>query len=69
LAANWFHDVGSDDDIAKLFADLATLDGFDGFVHLLPRTRERGRRVLDGLSRDISPMTSALSFSGLAKAA
>lgn len=68
-------DVGSDDDIAKLFADLGKhWDGFDGFVHSIayaPREALDGE-FLDGLSREafrIAHDISAYSFPALAKAA
>ena len=68
-------DVGSDDDIAQLFADLGKRwDGFDGFVHSIayaPREALDGE-FLDGLSRKafrIAHDISAYSFPALAKAA
>ncbi|MDO8291874.1 MAG: enoyl-ACP reductase FabI [Gallionella sp.] len=68
-------DVGSDDDIAQLFADLGKRwDGFDGFVHSIayaPREALDGE-FLDGLSREafrIAHDISAYSFPALAKAA
>lgn len=68
-------DVGSDDDIAQLFADLGKRwDGFDGFVHSIayaPREALDGE-FLDGLSREafrIAHDISAYSFPAMAKAA
>ena len=68
-------DVGSDDDIAALFADLARdWPQFDGLVHAIgfaPREAIAGD-FLDGLSREgfrIAHDISAYSFAALAKAA
>ena len=69
-------DVGSDDDIARLFADLGKHwdDGFDGFVHSIayaPREALDGE-FLDGFSREafrIAHDISAYSFPAMAKAA
>jgi enoyl-[acyl-carrier protein] reductase I len=68
-------DVGSDEQIARLFADLAqTWPTFDGFVHAIgfaPREAIAGN-FLDGLSRDaykIAHDISAYSFPAMAKAA
>jgi enoyl-[acyl-carrier protein] reductase I len=68
-------DVGSDEQIAKLFADLAqTWPKFDGFVHAIgfaPREAIAGD-FLEGLSREafkIAHDISAYSFPGMAKAA
>ena len=68
-------DVGSDEQIDKLFADLAqTWPTFDGFVHSIgyaPREAIAGD-FLDGLSREnfrIAQDISAYSFPAMAKAA
>ena len=69
-------DVGSDEQIARLFADLKTAwpDGFDGFLHSIgfaPREAIAGE-FLDGLSREafrIAHDISAYSFPAMAKAA
>ena len=68
-------DVSSDEDIAKLFADLKLhWDKFDGFVHAIafaPREALAGE-FLDGLSREsfrIAHDISAYSFPAMAKAA
>ena len=68
-------DVGSDEQIDKMFADLsATWPKFDGFVHSIgfaPREAIAGD-FLDGLSREnfrIAHDISAYSFAGMAKAA
>jgi len=68
-------DVGSDDDIAALFADLGKVwPAFDGLVHAIgfaPREAIAGD-FLDGLSREgfrIAHDISAYSFAALAKAA
>ncbi len=68
-------DVGSDDDIANLFTDLAKdWPAFDGIVHAIgfaPREAISGD-FLDGLSREgfrIAHDISAYSFAALAKAA
>jgi enoyl-[acyl-carrier protein] reductase I len=68
-------DVGSDEQIAKLFTDLsATWPKFDGFVHAIgyaPREAIAGD-FLDGLSREgfkIAHDISAYSFPAMAKAA
>ena len=68
-------DVGSDDDIANLFADLGKAwPGFDGLVHAIgfaPREAIAGD-FLDGLSREgfrIAHDISAYSFAALAKGA
>jgi enoyl-[acyl-carrier protein] reductase I len=68
-------DVGSDEQIDKMFADLSkTWPTFDGFVHAIGfATRESiAGDFLDGLSREgfkIAHDISAYSFSGMAKAA
>ncbi len=68
-------DVGSDEQIEKMFADLSqTWPKFDGFVHSIgfaPREAIAGD-FLDGLSREnfrIAHDISAYSFPGMAKAA
>mgnify|MGYP001792104398 CR=1 FL=1 len=68
-------DVGSDEQIEKLFVDLAkTWPTFDGFVHSIgyaPREAIAGN-FLDGLTREnfrIAHDLSAYSFPALAKAA
>ena len=69
-------DVGSDEQIARLFADLAAAwpEGFDGFVHSIgfaPREAIAGA-FLDGLSREsfrIAHDISSYSFPAMAKAA
>ena len=69
-------DVGSDEQITQLFADLGQTwtDGFDGFVHSIgfaPREASAGD-FLDGLSREsfrIAHDISAYSFPAMAKAA
>src|ERR1043165_2683048 len=68
-------DVGSDEQIAKMFSDLsATWPKFDGFVHAIgfaPREAIAGD-FLDGLSRDafkVAHDISAYSFPAMAKAA
>jgi enoyl-[acyl-carrier protein] reductase I len=69
-------DVGSDEQIAALFAGLAQAwpEGFDGFVHSIgfaPREAIAGE-FLDGLSREgfrIAHDISAYSFPAMAKAA
>ena len=69
-------DVGSDEQITQLFADLGQTwtDGFDGFVHSIgfaPREAIAGD-FLDGLSREsfrIAHDISAYSFPAMAKAA
>ena len=68
-------DVGSDEQIEKLFTDLsATWPKFDGFVHAIgyaPREAIAGD-FLDGLSREgfkIAHDISAYSFPAMAKAA
>jgi enoyl-[acyl-carrier protein] reductase I len=68
-------DVGSDEQITKLFADLSvTWPKFDGFVHSIgfaPREAIAGD-FLDGLSREafkIAHDISAYSFPAMAKAA
>lgn len=68
-------DVGSDDDISRLFADLGKRwEGFDGFVHSIayaPREALDGE-FLDGYSREafrIAHDISAYSFPAMAKAA
>jgi enoyl-[acyl-carrier protein] reductase I len=69
-------DVGSDEAITQLFADLALAwpEGFDGFVHSIgfaPREAIAGD-FLDGLSREgfrVAHDISAYSFPALAKAA
>jgi enoyl-[acyl-carrier protein] reductase I len=69
-------DVGSDEQIERLFADLkqAWPEGFDGFVHSIgfaPREAIAGQ-FLDGLSREgfrIAHDISAYSFPAMAKAA
>ncbi len=68
-------DVGSDDDIDQLFADLNKhWDCFDGFVHAIafaPREALDGE-FLDGFSREafrIAHDISAYSFPAMAKAA
>jgi enoyl-[acyl-carrier protein] reductase I len=68
-------DVGSDEQIDRLFADLAkTWPSFDGFVHSIgyaPREAIAGD-FLDGLSREnfrIAQDISAYSFPAMAKAA
>jgi enoyl-[acyl-carrier protein] reductase I len=68
-------DVSSDEQIEKMFADLAThWPQFDGFVHgigFAPRESISGN-FLDGLTRDnyrIAHDISAYSFPGMAKAA
>jgi len=68
-------DVGSDDDINQLFADLNKhWDGFDGFVHAIafaPREALDGE-FLDGFSREafrVAHDISAYSFPAMAKAA
>ena len=68
-------DVGSDDAITQLFADLAThWPQFDGFVHSIgfaPREAIAGE-FLEGLSREsfkIAHDISAYSFPAMAKAA
>ena len=68
-------DVGSDEQIERMFTDLAqTWPKFDGFVHSIgfaPREAITGN-FLDGLSRDafrIAHDISAYSFPALAKAA
>jgi enoyl-[acyl-carrier protein] reductase I len=68
-------DVGSDEQITKLFADLSTVwPKFDGFVHSIgfaPREAIAGD-FLEGLSREgfrIAHDISAYSFPAMAKAA
>jgi len=68
-------DVGSDEQIEKMFADLSqTWPSFDGFVHSIgfaPREAIAGD-FLDGLSREsfrIAHDISAYSFPAMAKAA
>ncbi|MCR4303923.1 MAG: enoyl-ACP reductase FabI [Gallionella sp.] len=68
-------DVGSDDDINRLFIDLGKRwDGLDGFVHAIafaPREALDGE-FLDGFSREafrIAHDISAYSFPAMAKAA
>ncbi|MEG2977662.1 MAG: SDR family oxidoreductase, partial [Comamonas sp.] len=68
-------DVGSDEQIDKMFADLGAVWGkFDGFVHSIgfaPREAIAGN-FLDGLSREsfkIAHDISAYSFPAMAKAA
>jgi enoyl-[acyl-carrier protein] reductase I len=68
-------DVGSDEQIDKMFADLSlTWPKFDGFVHAIgfaPR-EAIGGNFLDGLSREnfrIAHDISAYSFPAMAKAA
>ena len=68
-------DVGSDEQIEQLFADLSkTWPKFDGFVHAIgfaPREAIAGS-FLDGLSRDnfrTAMDISAYSFPAMAKAA
>ena len=69
-------DVGSDEQITQLFADLGQTwtDGFDGFVHSIgfaPREAIAGD-FLDGLTREnfrIAHDISAYSFPAMAKAA
>lgn len=68
-------DVGSDDQIARLFADLSqTWPRFDGFVHSIgfaPREAITGD-FLEGLSREgfrVAHDISAYSFPAMAKAA
>ena len=69
-------DVGSDEQIDRLFADLhqAWPEGFDGFVHSIgfaPREAIAGD-FLDGLSREafrVAHDISAYSFPAMAKAA
>jgi enoyl-[acyl-carrier protein] reductase I len=68
-------DVGSDEQIEKMFADLSqTWPKFDGFVHSIgfaPREAIAGD-FLDGLSREnfrIAHDISAYSFPGMAKVA
>ena len=68
-------DVGSDDQIARLFADLSqTWSQFDGFVHSIgfaPREAITGD-FLEGLSREgfrVAHDISAYSFPAMAKAA
>ena len=69
-------DVGSDEQIARLFANLeqAWPEGFDGFVHSIgfaPREAIAGE-FLDGLSREsfrVAHDISAYSFPAMAKAA
>ena len=68
-------DVGSDDQIARLFADLSqTWPQFDGFVHSIgfaPREAITGD-FLEGLSREgfrVAHDISAYSFPAMAKAA
>jgi len=69
-------DVGSDEQIEALFADLAKAwpEGFDGFVHSIgfaPREAIAGQ-FLDGLSREafrVAHDISAYSFPAMAKAA
>jgi len=68
-------DVGSDDDINQLFANLNKhWEGFDGFVHAIgfaPREALDGE-FLDGFSREafrIAHDISAYSFPAMAKAA
>ncbi len=69
-------DVGSDEQIAALFAGLAQAwpEGFDGFVHSIgfaPREAIAGE-FLDGLSREgfrVAHDISAYSFPAMAKAA
>ena len=68
-------DVGDDDQITRLFADLAqTWPTFDGFVHSIgfaPREAIAGN-FLDGLSREnyrVAHDISAYSFAAMAKAA
>jgi len=68
-------DVGSDEQISALFADLAkTWPRFDGFVHAIgfaPR-EAIGGDFLEGISREgfrIAHDISAYSFPGMAKAA
>jgi enoyl-[acyl-carrier protein] reductase I len=69
-------DVGSDEQIERLFADLGQVwtDGLDGFVHSIgfaPREAIAGE-FLDGLSREnfrIAHDISAYSFPAMAKAA
>lgn len=68
-------DVGSDEQIEKMFADLSSVwPSFDGFVHSIgfaPREAIAGD-FLDGLSREayrIAHDISAYSFPGMAKAA
>jgi len=68
-------DVGSDEQIERLFADLKTAwpEGFDGFLHSIgyaPREAIAGE-FLDGLSREafrIAHDISAYSFPAMAKA-
>src|SRR5439155_174372 len=68
-------DVGSDEQIAALFADLAQAwpEGFDGFLHSIgfaPRAATAGAS-LEGLSREgfrIAHDISAYSFPAMAKA-
>ena len=68
-------DVGSDEQIERMFADLAkTWPTFDGFVHAIsfaPREAIAGN-FFDGLSREnyrLAHDISAYSFPGMAKAA
>ena len=68
-------DVASDDEIARLFADLgARWDGLDGIIHSIafaPREALAGA-FLDGLTRDafrVAHEVSSYSFAALAKAA
>ena len=68
-------DVASDEEIAKLFADLgACWDGLDGIIHSIafaPREALAGA-YLDGLTRDafrVAHEVSSYSFAALAKAA
>ena len=68
-------DVGNDDEISQLFADLANhWEKFDGFVHSIayaPREALDGE-FLDGLSREafrIAHDISAYSFPAMSKAA
>ena len=68
-------DVASDEEIAKLFADLgARGDGLDGIIHSIafaPREALAGA-YLDGLTRDafrVAHEVSSYSFAALAKAA
>lgn len=68
-------DVASDEEIAKLFADLgARWDGLDGIIHSIafaPREALAGA-YLDGLTRDafrVAHEVSSYSFAALAKAA
>jgi cob(I)alamin adenosyltransferase len=74
IAALGNHDLASDlrliqNELFDLGADLATPDGIDGALRILPGQVERLERQIDAMNADLSPLTSFILPGGSPAAA